>query len=163
MHHPVFLTFHMAHLDPEDRRAIRRWSARTAGMCASLALLLFGTMAISILNPHAGAMERAGPTGISPVTRLVGISSAIAAEPRTGWFAPACARQDLRAFSLIEERGEAAGAPAEWLAAASLELLQARLLYLSGQDDEGVALYQNIIDFEAPVLNAGKNIEGMKQ
>lgn len=62
MHHPVCLAFYMDYLDPEDRRAVGRWSARIAGVCASLALLLFGTMAINTLKPQTDAMERAGTT-----------------------------------------------------------------------------------------------------
>jgi hypothetical protein len=81
---------------------------------------------------------------------------------RAKWFTPACARQDLRALSIIEERGEGADVPAEWLADAGLKFLQARLLCLSGQEDKGVALYQSIIDFEALLLNASKTIERVR-
>jgi hypothetical protein len=81
---------------------------------------------------------------------------------RTGWFTPACASRDLRAFATIEGRGEAADAPTERLADAGLKYLQARMLCLSGQEDEGVALYDSIIDFEAPVLNATNTTERVK-
>jgi hypothetical protein len=62
MHHPVWMAFHMDHLDPEDRRAVRRWSARIAVVCSSSALLLFAAMAIGTgtPDPQAGATERAG-------------------------------------------------------------------------------------------------------
>ena len=83
--------------------------------------------------------------------------------PRTGWFTPACARQDLRAYAMIEERGAVAETPAERLADAGLKFLQARVLCLSGREIEGVALYQSIIDFDAPVLNAGKTNNGARQ
>jgi len=85
------------------------------------------------------------------------------AAPRAGWFTPACARQDLRAIATIEQRGEIAGAPTEWLADAGLKFLQARILCLSGHEDEGVALYESIVGFEAPVLNAGKTVERVRQ
>ena len=75
---------------------------------------------------------------------------------RTGTFTPACASQDLLAITAIEERGAAVGTPAERLADAGLKFLQARILCLAGREDEGVALYQSVIDFEAPVL-AGKS------
>jgi hypothetical protein len=81
---------------------------------------------------------------------------------RTGWFTPACAAQDLRALATIEERAEVAGAPTEWLADAGLKHLQARILCLSGQEGEGVALYQSIIGSAAPVLNASKTIERVR-
>jgi hypothetical protein len=224
MHHPVRMALYMNHLDPEDQRAVRRWSARLAVGCCASALFLFTVVAtrISMPDPHAGAMDRDRTTGIFGV----GMSSAIAAEqvdmtecasrdlrivisieahgeaqdvsadkladafftrinarkacaagrveaalatydsivlasdtPRTGWFTPACAKQDLRAFATIEERGEVVGTPIERLADAGLNYLQARTFCLSGQEDEGIALYQNIIDFEAPVLNARKTIE----
>jgi hypothetical protein len=168
MHHPVCLAFYMDHLGSEDQRPVRRWSARIAGVSCSLALLLFAAMAVG--NQHPGTLERDDMTGMSQVARLVGLSSAFAAEPagiapdtpRAKWFTPACARQDLRALSIIEERGEDAGAPAERLADAGLRFLQARLLCLSGHEDEGIALYQSIIDFAAPVLNASKTIERVR-
>jgi hypothetical protein len=84
------------------------------------------------------------------------IQQAASAAPRTGWFTPACAKQDLRALSIIEERGEMTGSNVEQLADAGLKFLQARLLCLSGREDEGVALYESIIDIDVPVLNAGK-------
>lgn len=61
MHHPVWMAFHMDHLDPEDQRAVKRWSARIAAVCLSSALLLFAAVAIrnSTSDPQAGAMERA--------------------------------------------------------------------------------------------------------
>jgi hypothetical protein len=82
---------------------------------------------------------------------------------RTGWFTPACARQDLRALATIEERGEVAGVSTEQLADAGLKFLQARILCLSGQENEGIALYDSIIDFDAPILNASKTIERARQ
>ena len=61
MHHPVWMAFHMDHLDPEDQRAVRRWSARIAVVCFSSALLLFAAIAIKgTPDPQPGAMERAG-------------------------------------------------------------------------------------------------------
>ena len=99
---------------------------------------------------------------------IVAVTMANAAQaasdtPRTGWFTPACARQDLRAIATIEARGEIAAAPTEWLADAGLKFLQARILCLSGHEDEGVALYESIVGFETPVLNAGKTIEWVPQ
>jgi len=44
MQHPVFMAFHMSHLDPEERGALRRWSMRLAVVYAALALLLFMTV-----------------------------------------------------------------------------------------------------------------------
>lgn len=64
----------------------------------------------------------------------------------SGVFTPACARSDLRAFWVIQERGEAADAPTTWLANAGLNYLQARSFCLEGKVDKGVALYQRIID-----------------
>jgi hypothetical protein len=83
--------------------------------------------------------------------------------PRTGSLTPACAQHDLRAFALIEARNASADTPAERLADAGLKFLQARVLCLSGQENEGVALYQSIIDLDAPVLNAGKATGGARQ
>jgi hypothetical protein len=109
------------------------------------------------------------------ISRLSGLSFFIAAmmaaniqqtasaTRRTGWFTPACAKQDLRALSAIEERGEMIGASVEQLADAGLKFLQARLLCLSGREDEGVALYEGIIEINVPVLNAGKANERVRQ
>ena len=64
----------------------------------------------------------------------------------SGVFTPACARSDLRALSVIEERGRTADTPTTWLANAGLNYLQARTFCLAGDEDKGVALYQRIID-----------------
>ena len=93
----------------------------------------------------------------------VNVVQAASEPPRMGWFTPACAKQDLRALAAIEQPSEVAGAPSEWLADAGLKHLQARILCLSGQEDEGVALYQSIIDFAAPVLNARQTTERVPQ
>jgi len=66
----------------------------------------------------------------------------------TGRFTPACARQDIRAFATIEERGKAAGASNERLADAVLKYVQARMFCLSGQEDKGLALYDSIIELD---------------
>jgi hypothetical protein len=87
---------------------------------------------------------------------VANIQQPASATPRTGWFTPACAKQDLRALSIIEERGEMTSAPVEQLADAGLKFLQARLLCLSGREDEGVALYESIIEIDVPALNGGK-------
>jgi hypothetical protein len=68
MHHPVFLAFHMAHLDPQDQSAVKRWSARIAGLCCSVALLLSAAMAVSLPSSQTGAAQRAGATAIAQVT-----------------------------------------------------------------------------------------------
>ena len=91
------------------------------------------------------------------------LSAAASDTPRKGWFTPACAKQDLRALATIEARGEVARTPTEWLADAGLKYLQARTLCLSGQEDEGLALYHSIIDFEVPALNAGRMTERVRQ
>jgi hypothetical protein len=43
---------------------------------------------------------------------------------------------------------------------AQLKFLQARVLCLSGRENEGVTLYHSIIDIDTPVLNAGKAADG---
>ncbi len=78
-------------------------------------------------------------------------------------FTPACARQDLRAIAAIEAGADIAGAPAGWLANAGLVFLQARILCRSGHEDEGAALYESFIGFEAAVLNAGKILEQVRR
>ena len=62
MQHPVFMAFYMRHLDPQDQRAVRRWSIRLAVMCASLALLLLTSVAVRInaLEPQVDAMKHEG-------------------------------------------------------------------------------------------------------
>jgi hypothetical protein len=58
VHHPVWMAFHMDHLDPEDRKAVARWSARIGVVCFSLTLLLFAAIAIRIStsDPQAGGI-----------------------------------------------------------------------------------------------------------
>jgi hypothetical protein len=62
MQHPVFMAFYMRHLDPQDQRAVRRWSIRLAIVCASLTLLLLTSVAVRINapDPQAEAMKREG-------------------------------------------------------------------------------------------------------
>ena len=61
-------------------------------------------------------------------------------------FTLACARLDLNASSVIEERGRTASTPTAWLANAGLNHLQARSLCLSGEEEKAVILYRRIID-----------------
>lgn len=71
----------------------------------------------------------------------------------SGKFTPPCARLDLRAYTVIEERGEAAATPAAWLANAGLNYLQARTFCLSGEEQKAIVLYRRIIDGD-PSLTA---------
>jgi len=68
---------------------------------------------------------------------------------RPGVFTANCAQLDLRAFSVIEERGETGATPTAWLANAGQSYLHARMLCLSGEGDQGAELYQRIIDGDA--------------
>jgi hypothetical protein len=76
MHHPVCLAFYMEHLDPEDKSAVRRWSARIAVVCSSLALLLVAALTLGILIPQDDAVERAGVMGVPQVARVAGMPGA---------------------------------------------------------------------------------------
>jgi hypothetical protein len=67
----------------------------------------------------------------------------IAAGP--GRFTPDCARYDLQAYAVIEQRGELAAPPTAWLGNAGLNYLQARVFCLSGEERKGVELYRRII------------------
>jgi hypothetical protein len=159
MHHPVWMAFRMDYLDPEDRRAVRRWSARVAVVCSSLALLLFAATASRISTPdQADAIERA--TGILQATRLAGMSSAIAADPAG---MAKCALRDLRLVMSIEAHGEAQDVHADKLADAFFMLMNAREACAAGRIDEALAVYDSIVDFAAPVLSAGKTIERARQ
>jgi hypothetical protein len=75
---------------------------------------------------------------------LAGPGSGISAA--AGKFTPSCARLDLKAYAVIEERGETSAAPATWLANAGLTYLQARLFCLSQDEENATLLYQRIID-----------------
>lgn len=115
-------------------------------------------------SPYLHFINRAFAFSLFVVAVMTANALQAASEaPRTGRFTPACAKQDLRALTTIEERGEVAGASNERLGDAGLRFLQARILCLSGQEDEGIALYQRIIDFEAPVLNVEKTIDRVRQ
>jgi hypothetical protein len=119
-------------------------------------------MAISRVNSPHGVNRLFACTLFIATVMTANVLHAASDTPRTGWFTPACAKQDLRALAMIEARGEVAGTPSERLGDAGLKYLQARILCLSGQENEGIALYDNIID-EPPVLNAGKAIERVRQ
>jgi hypothetical protein len=84
------------------------------------------------------------------------IAQSTLADTPKGQFTAACAQGDIRAFSLIEERGAAATTPTAWLAEAGLRHLQARLLCLAGEEDKGVKLYQSIIDDGMSLSNAAQ-------
>lgn len=70
----------------------------------------------------------------------------------------ACATQDLSAFAVIEERSEVIGTSTTQVLEAARRFVKARKLCLSGEEDEGIALYQNAINtalgFDLPVVNA---------
>ena len=94
------------------------------------------------------------------IRRLVGISllgviiAVVAARgpldaAGPGVFTANCARLDLRAFSVIEERGGTAATPTAWLANAGQNYLRARMLCLSGEGDKGAELYQRVINSDA--------------
>lgn len=89
--------------------------------------------------------------GISLLGVIVAVATAHGprdtAEP--GVFTANCARLDLRAFSVIEERGGTGATPAAWLANAGQNYLHARMLCLSGAGDKGAELYQRVIDGDA--------------
>ena len=151
----------MDYLDPEDQTVVRRWSVRMAVVCSSLALLLFAATAIRISIPNqADAIERASVAGISQVSRLAGMSSAIAAEPAG---MAQCALRDLRLVMSIEAHGEAQDVHPDKLADAFFTMMNGREACAAGRIDEALAVYESIVDFEAPVLSAGKTIERVKQ
>ena len=64
MQHPVFMAFYMRHLDPQDQRAVRRWSIRLAVVCAWLAVFLLSIVAvrISLPDPQVEATKRGETT-----------------------------------------------------------------------------------------------------
>jgi hypothetical protein len=63
-----------------------------------------------------------------------------------GGFTPACARLDLEAATVIEERGKSTDMPTVWLANAGLNHLQARTLCGAGEEARAIVLYRRIID-----------------
>jgi hypothetical protein len=69
----------------------------------------------------------------------------------------ACAAQDLSALDVIVERSEVIGTSTLQVIEATRRFLLARKLCLSGQKDEGIALYGNAINtafgFDLPVVN----------
>jgi hypothetical protein len=71
---------------------------------------------------------------------------------------PACVAQDLSALDVIEERSEVIGASTKQVAEAVHRFIQARRLCRSGQEGEGIALYQSAINaalgFDSPIVNA---------
>jgi hypothetical protein len=64
MQHPVFMAFIMDHLDPADRRAVRRCGIRMALAYSALVLLLLAVVAIGgdAPDPQAEAVQRANST-----------------------------------------------------------------------------------------------------
>jgi hypothetical protein len=89
--------------------------------------------------------------GISLLGLIIAVATAHgpldAAGP--GVFTANCGRLDLRAFSVIEERGGTGATRTAWLANAGQNYLRARMLCLSGEGDKGAELYQRIIDGDA--------------
>jgi len=141
--HPVSMAFHMDYLDPEDQRAVRRWSVRIAVVFSSLALLLFAAIAGRISTPdQADAIDRESATGILQIARVVGMSRAIAAEP-VG--VTQCALRDLRIVTSIEAHGEAQDVPADKLANAFFTMMNARAACAAGRIDEALATYDSIV------------------
>ena len=143
MRNPVFMAFHMDWLDPEDRTAIMRWRIRLAVLCGLLVLILAPAIAARTggLEPRTDARQhgvddtrRAGP--------LIGMSSAIGAEPRG---ITQCALRDLQLVTSIEARGEAQDVPGEKLAVAFFAVVEARRAWDAGRIDEALAVYDGIV------------------
>jgi hypothetical protein len=81
---------------------------------------------------------------IATICLCIALSNASAvAEEQTALFA--CANQDIKAVSGIEDRGAANDLPDNQLGQAGLMLLQARQDCYHGKVREGVALYDAII------------------
>jgi hypothetical protein len=138
MHHPLTKAFdYMNSLDPQDQTAVRRWSVRISIVCASFALLLVSAMVI----PFADPPRRADQAGISPMIRLVGVSSAMAVEPAD---LTQCALRDLRIVTSIETHGEAQDVPPAKLAGAFVTLMNARAACAAGRIQEALAIYDGI-------------------
>jgi hypothetical protein len=77
---------------------------------------------------------------LAPLTAYSMLSAA-----ERGGFTPTCARLDLSASTIIEERGMIAGTPTPWLANAGLAHLQARMLCGAGEEEKAIILYRRII------------------
>ena len=141
MRNPVFMAFHMGWLDPEERTAIMRWRIRLAACCSVLVLILMIAARTGDPEPRTDAgyrsaddTRRSGP--------LIGVSSAIGAEPRG---ITQCALRDLQLVTSIEAHGAAQDVPAKRLAEAFFALLNARRVCAAGRIDEALAIYDGIV------------------
>jgi len=136
MRNPVFMAFDMDWLDPQERTPIVRWWIRLAACCSLLVLILVIAARTGDPEPRTDADDtrRAGP--------LIGMSSAIGAEPRG---ITQCALRDLQLVTSIEAHGAAQDVPATRLAEAFFALLNARRACAAGRIDEALAIYDGIV------------------
>ena len=143
MQNPVFMAFHMDCLDPEDRRAVTRWRIRFAAFCCVSALLLAPIIAAGTngLDPQTGA-RRWSADGTLQIRQLLGVSSAIGAEPSG---ITRCALRDLQLVISIEAHGQAQDVPAEKLSEAFFTIVKARQTCAAGRIDEALAIYDSIV------------------
>jgi hypothetical protein len=74
---------------------------------------------------------------------------AIAAEVRV--FARACADQEVKVVTSLEDHGIASDISADQLGAAGLLMLEARSTCYAGKVEEAVALYQRVIDLKGRI------------
>ena len=141
MRNPVFMAFQMHWLDPQERTAIARWLIRLAACCSLLVLILVIAARTGGPEPRTDAAQR-GADDARPAGPLIGVSSAIAAEPRG---ITQCALRDLQLVTSIEAHGAAQDVPAERLAAAFFALANARRACAAGRVDEALAIYDGIV------------------
>jgi hypothetical protein len=120
--------FFMDELSPQERADIRRWYVYGACAYSTMALLLVA-MVVLRTDHVQSQMTRFAPNG-----------KAVAAESRG---AAACAAQDLKLVTLIEQLGERQEVPGETLADAFFTMTRARELCRAGRVAEALAVYRS--------------------
>src|SRR5262245_12550415 len=120
--------FFMDTLSPQERTSVKRWYVY--GACAYSAMLLLVVAMVALRSDHVQ----------SQMTRFAPSGNAIASESRG---AAACAAQDLKLVTLIEQLGERSAVPGETLADAFFTMTRARELCRAGRVAEALAVYRS--------------------
>jgi hypothetical protein len=135
--------FYIDRLDPEDRRAIRRFHVAIAVFYPAVTMLVLAIVAarIGVLDPQIDA-KRDRAAGVVEASQLDGATGAIAADPAG---IARCAWRDLQIVTSIEVHGDAQDVPADKLRDAFFTMMKARAACSAGRINEAIAVYDGII------------------
>jgi len=140
MRHP----FYMDHLEPTDRKAVKRLYVRIMLVYCWFAVFALADGALhAVSESRADAGQHDGArSNIARASELVGASAANAAEATDRTL---CATRDLRLVNALEAHGEAQDVAANVLREVFFTMAKARTACAAGRVSEALAIYDAIV------------------